>query len=551
MPAADSDETSLLRGLLTGRPGWSAAALDRLLAPAARPLATAEGRPVLQLGGQSLALDHPPAALAAAAAPPPPGRVVVAGVGDGAVVDAALAASPAGVVVAWDREPAPLRALLATPARQAAVRAGRLVPVLDTGVLALPPLGPGDRLLRHPVLGPSYAHAEALLTGRPGPRVLVGEGQLMAGDLAQALAEEGLAPWPLALDGLAPDALADAAAALGAGALWVINHVHGLAEACAGLGLQLVTWEIDPALDRPRRPTRPVPDAHIFTWRAAHVPQFQAVGYPHVHHLPLAAPARRRPLVLDAETRARFGAPVSFVGESMADRAAGCAQAAVEAVARWLSRRGQPPTAAPARVQQLLDAQRRDLDRWILPALVRQHLPGLESGAAGSRLSMLLGEVVAAERRLSRVAALAPFGIHAWGDPGWQRIADRGVRVRGRAGHFDTLTRIYNATRINVDIGRLYQRDIVTMRVFDVLACGAFVLADHSEALTALLRPGVEVETWRTVGELVDKCRHYLAHPDQAAAIARRGQAAVRERHSIRARVAEMRRAISPRPPAP
>jgi spore maturation protein CgeB len=544
-PAGDTDNgNSLLMDVLELIPtdrSWTRAALET--APEAMRLGVVGGRRVLRLGASSVALDHAQDWLEGVLGQEPPaGRVVVVGVGDGGLVERLLVEWPETPLVVWEQEGEVLRAWIAgaSEAVAGAVRDGRLELAVGTDVLQLRPPGADDRVVLHPVLGPSYAHGMALWQGRPGPRAVVGSGKLIAGDLCTALVEEGWAPWPLDVDRCGAARLVHAAAQLGAEAVVVINHAHGLAEVCAEAGLALLEWEIDPAMDRPRRPSRPVPNAHVFTWRRANVTQFEAVGFPSVHHLPLAAPDRRQPLTLSEAERARFGAQVSFVGESMAGRAAECLGTAAQALARWLVRRGRSPDQASRLLAEVMEIQRKDLDAWLIPGLLRQRFPGLDSGGQGARVDMLLGEVAAAERRLTRVAALAPLGVHAWGDPGWQRLASLGVTVRGRAGHFDTLTRIYNATRINVDIGRLYQRDIVTMRVFDVLRCGAFVLADHSEALVELLRPGVEVETWRTVGELVDKARWYLAHPDKADAIAARGRAAVVERHSVRQRVAQM-----------
>lgn len=469
---------------------------------------------------------------------PPVGRLVIAGAGDGRLLQAALAAWPTTRIVLWDADAAVLRHVLREVPLAAPIESGRLCVVHGVQILELG-LGEDDRVVPHPVLGPRYRRQLAAASGAQGPRVVVGDGQLMAADLADSLAAEGWVPWPLSLDGGDPGALARLVSALDAKLVAVINHIHGLPELCESLGVPLMVWEIDPAMDRPRSPTTTLHHTHIFTWRQSHEAEFRRVGFPAVHYLPLAAPSRRKRLQLTANETAEFAAPVSFVGESMATRARPAALQAVQAVAAWLRQRGRPPTEAPQLVQGVLDTQRQDLDQWAIPGVLRTRLPGLDA-QGGSRVSMLLGEVVAAERRLTRVAALAPLGVHVWGDTGWQALASRGVRVRGRAGHFHALTRIYNATAINIDIGRLYQRDIVTMRVFDVLACGGFVLADHSEALCALLRPGVEVETWRTVGELVDKARWYLKHPDKAAAIAQRGHDAVHRDHSIRARVRQM-----------
>ena len=138
------------------------------------------------------------------------------------------------------------------------------------------------------------------------------------------------------------------------------------------------------------------------------------------------------------------------------------------------------------------------------------------------------------------VASLGDQGIQVWGDPGWRCIQKHGVRFRGGAGHRDELTRIYNAASIHIDIGRIYQLDIVTMRVFDVISCGGFLIAERNDAVLELFEDGVEIETWVTVEGLKNKCRYYLEHPERAAEIARRGRQRLLQDHSIRHRLQEM-----------
>jgi len=73
-----------------------------------------------------------------------------------------------------------------------------------------------------------------------------------------------------------------------------------------------------------------------------------------------------------------------------------------------------------------------------------------------------------------------------------------------------------------------------------VLACGGFLIAERSEALEELFEVGVELEAYSTLEELHELVAHYLAHPEEAQAMALRGLKAVRERHDVRSRLRHM-----------
>jgi hypothetical protein len=74
----------------------------------------------------------------------------------------------------------------------------------------------------------------------------------------------------------------------------------------------------------------------------------------------------------------------------------------------------------------------------------------------------------------------------------------------------------------------------LNLRVFESLAAGGFLLTDelspHS-GLPLLFEAGKHLETWRTPGELIEKIRHYLAHPAEAQRIRAAGQAELLRAH--------------------
>ena len=108
----------------------------------------------------------------------------------------------------------------------------------------------------------------------------------------------------------------------------------------------------------------------------------------------------------------------------------------------------------------------------------------------------------------------------------------------GPAGHRDELTAIYSTDAIHVDIGRIYQNDIVTMRVFDVLACGGFCLAEWSPDLEELFVLGEELDAYRDLEELLQKTEHWLnAGPEARRAVGARGRARILKDHTIQQRI--------------
>jgi len=278
----------------------------------------------------------------------------------------------------------------------------------------------------------------------------------------------------------------------------------------------------------------------IHTYRQANVDRFRAAGFSNVAYTPLAANTVRRS---PSPTEVDKGPSVCFVGASMVAQSRSFRRQFLDA---WVECAGNNPSARLQGQQVLgavLKAQRLRPRQYLVPILMERHfdsfLAKAETLLADDPVAMV-AEMAAAERRLNIVVALGSEGIHVWGDPGWKATQGRGVVYRGFAGHNQQLTDIYRRGRVHVDINRLYQLDIVPMRVFDILACGGFLIAEHSPALAELFEVGVEVESWSSIPELIDKVRHYRTHPEQAEKMAIAGLKAVQERHSIQERVFEM-----------
>ena len=78
------------------------------------------------------------------------------------------------------------------------------------------------------------------------------------------------------------------------------------------------------------------------------------------------------------------------------------------------------------------------------------------------------------------------------------------------------------------------------MRVFDVLACGGFLLAEYSKGLEDLFILDEELVCYRTMDELIQKVDYYTKNPHLTKQIAERGRERVLRDHTIAARVHAM-----------
>lgn len=104
-----------------------------------------------------------------------------------------------------------------------------------------------------------------------------------------------------------------------------------------------------------------------------------------------------------------------------------------------------------------------------------------------------------------------------------------------------TLPAIYSSVPINLNIHRttrtwlggsaeethIPHAESIGPRVFEVLACGGFLITDHRAEMDGFLRDGEHLVVYRDATDLGEKARWYLQHTDERRRIAAAGRAAV------------------------
>lgn len=146
--------------------------------------------------------------------------------------------------------------------------------------------------------------------------------------------------------------------------------------------------------------------------------------------------------------------------------------------------------------------------------------------------------------RAAMLSALNGFDLGIWG-PGWERLPPGSpLRARLRGAHTapETWLKIYRASRMVIAV---HYRDPeggfpvhqASPRVFEALACGAFLLTDRQRDVLALFRDGEHLVSFSDAEDLRRKAAFFLAHPEERRRIAAAGRREALRRHTYAHRI--------------
>ena len=96
---------------------------------------------------------------------------------------------------------------------------------------------------------------------------------------------------------------------------------------------------------------------------------------------------------------------------------------------------------------------------------------------------------------------------------------------------------IYRRSRINLNYFNVQCVNSPTVRIFDVMACGGFLLTEYRPFIKEMFRIGEELDVFRSREEQVEKIQYYLNHENERKEIARAGQERVLREHRYRNRL--------------
>jgi spore maturation protein CgeB len=313
--------------------------------------------------------------------------------------------------------------------------------------------------------------------------------------------------------------------------LLAINHLGfdeegKLTELLTELKLPFASWYVDsPTYILYDGGVNCSPYCAIFCWERSYLKPVEEMGFRSPAFLPLATDPEVFSHVGNP-VNGRYATPLAFVGDSMET-----------AQKRWekkISRRVSKELASISAEDMQIDRNRDILDSF----------PSLAGHAECIRSQLDLEAAVIWKAtqvyRVRLARSLMPLGLVIYGDSGWKRLIGKKERLRPPVDYFRELPAVYRGSAVNINCTSFQMKTAVNQRVFDVPACGGFLLGDWQEDMELFFEVGKEAVCFRSVEEAASLAAHYLGNEGERKRIAEAGRRRVLAEHTYEKRMASL-----------
>lgn len=274
------------------------------------------------------------------------------------------------------------------------------------------------------------------------------------------------------------------------------------------------------------------PYVSVFLWDKTYINDMKNIGFEYVDYLPLATDENVfRPINLKLSVMKKYGADVGFVGNSMVKPVKERMEKIPKNLHPLVDKMAENFSPLRASFENMLTTLNND-EADIIDSLPAEQRLDFESAFLWKATLLY---------RLSCIKGLKEFHPVIHGDAHWKEllnnIKNKGYILKPQLNYYKELPFFYNACKINFNATSLQMPEAVNQRVFDVPACGSFLLTDHQKAIEELFEVGEEIVTYKNIEEIPELVRFYLNNHVSRKEIAIKGRERVLKEHTYKHRL--------------
>ncbi len=114
------------------------------------------------------------------------------------------------------------------------------------------------------------------------------------------------------------------------------------------------------------------------------------------------------------------------------------------------------------------------------------------------------------------------------------------VNYRGTVDYINEMPKVFNQSKINMNFTIRNIRTGLSLRIWDVLGAGGFLLTNYQVEIPAYFENGKDLVYYEDLADMERKVEYYLGHEDERMTIAESGNKKVKALHSYVDRIGKM-----------
>lgn len=271
--------------------------------------------------------------------------------------------------------------------------------------------------------------------------------------------------------------------------------------------------------------------------------EFEPYNPGHIFHIPLATNVSRTDEVIakaSPEALKKYSSDISFIGSTYQEKCP--------------FNRAKLPEYEAGYAEGIIEAQLKVygynfIEDVLTPEFVEtfiKNTPGCYRFPEGYRandralVAQLYVSVKAAEQERLRALKMLSDNFSVDIYTGSDTSTMPNINNRGFARSLDEMPLIFNQSKINLNITAKSIRSGLSLRIFDVLGCGGFLITNYQAELPEFFEIGKDLVAYDSMDSLKELCAYYLAHDDERREIARNGYEKVKKLHTYQVRLLQM-----------
>lgn len=321
-----------------------------------------------------------------------------------------------------------------------------------------------------------------------------------------------------------------------------VNYHPIVARACKALNKPYLSWTVDCPSFPLYSKTISYPTNRIFTLEPKQAEKFYQYNPGNVFNLPLGCDLpilEKYPVT--PEDHKKYDCDISFIGslysekskyngieEYLSDYMKGYVDALINAQMNVYGYFFIEDSMSDEFAEQF-----KEQVGWIpLPEDYMEDVKGIVAGT-------YIGYQCTQRERIKTLQAISEhFNMDLWTLSDASMLPN--INNRGGADSERMMPKIMKCSKINLNMTNRPIETGITLRTFDIMGCGGFVMTNYQAQIPEYFVPGEDLVMYESIPDLLDKIDYYLTHDEEREQIARNGYEKVKQYHTYDVRLQQM-----------